>query len=98
MAKRVKKKTYATFLGHMQKNCQGLQSLFKQILLSKIRYMKHYGTILFAALHWFLSFRTGNVEEIIKKDKKVVWEIVKKLIKIVRQLTKIFNTNLIPHK
>ena len=38
MAMRVKKKTYATFLGHMQKNCQGLQSLFKQILLSKIRY------------------------------------------------------------
>ena len=72
--------------------------MFKQILLSKIRYMKQYGTILFAALHWFLSFRTGNVEEIIKKDKKVVWEIVKKLIKIVRKLTKIFNTNLIPHK
>ena len=98
MAKRAKTKIYAAFLGHMQKDCHGSRSLFKQILLSKIRYMKQYGTILFASLYWFLSCRIGNVEEIIKKDKKVVWEIVKILIKIVRQLTKIFNTNLISHK
>ena len=55
MAKRVKKKAYAKFLVDMQEDCQGSQSLFKQILLSKIRYMKQYGTIRFAVLNWFLS-------------------------------------------